>query len=53
MADIVYLAIIVVFFIVCVGYVHVCGRIIGPDEVVDFESDLDDTETEPALERAA
>ena len=33
MADIVFLATIVAFFMLCVGYVAVCGRIIGPDDI--------------------
>ena len=31
MADLVFIAIVVVFFALCVGYVRVCDRIIGPD----------------------
>ena len=53
MADIVFLAIIVAFFLLCVAYTELCSRIIGPDEVLEPEARLDDPEDEPALERAA
>ncbi len=33
MADIVYLAVIVAFFALCVAFVRACDRIIGPDEL--------------------
>jgi hypothetical protein len=31
MADVLFLVITVAFFLLCVGYVQVCDRIIGPD----------------------
>ena len=31
MADLVFIVIVVAFFAVCVGYVGLCDRIIGPD----------------------
>ena len=31
MADVVFVVIILAFFALCVGYVKVCDRIIGPD----------------------
>jgi hypothetical protein len=31
MADLLFVVITIVFFVVCIGYVHVCDRIIGPD----------------------
>jgi hypothetical protein len=31
MADLLFVVITIVFFVVCVGYVHVCDSIIGPD----------------------
>jgi len=38
-ADLVFIVIVVAFFALCVGYVRLCDRIIGPDsparEVVD------------------
>jgi len=49
-ADIVFLGVIVAFFMLCVGYVWLCGRIVGPD-VVEVESD-DDAEFD-LLEQAA
>jgi hypothetical protein len=44
MADLLFVVITIVFFVVCVGYVHVCDRIIGPDphlpdEVADGPAD--------------
>jgi hypothetical protein len=53
-ADIAFLATIVAFFILCIGYVELCGRIIGPDEVVELEGvDADESADDEALERAA
>ncbi len=52
MADIIFLATIVAFFLLCVGYVSLCGRIIGPEEpAIDAEDN--DASSEAALERAA
>ena len=34
MADVLFIAILVAFFGVCVGFVHVCDRVIGGDETV-------------------
>ena len=31
MADVLFIVIVVAFFALCVGYVRVCDRIIGPD----------------------
>jgi hypothetical protein len=31
MADVVFVAILVAFFVLSIGLVHLCGRIIGPD----------------------
>ena len=31
LVDLVFLLIVVAFFAVCIGYVHLCDRIIGPD----------------------
>ena len=33
MADIIFIAITIAFFVLCVLYVHWCDRIIGPDEL--------------------
>jgi hypothetical protein len=30
-ADVLFVVITIAFFVVCVGYVHLCDRIIGPD----------------------
>jgi hypothetical protein len=30
-ADVMFIAILVVFFGVCVGYVRICDRVIGPE----------------------
>jgi hypothetical protein len=40
-ADVLFVVITVAFFVLCVGYVKLCDRIIGPDPVVD--SDIPDT----------
>ncbi|HVV35339.1 MAG TPA: hypothetical protein VHC63_01965 [Acidimicrobiales bacterium] len=52
MTDIAFLATIVAFFALCVGYVNVCGRIIGPDIPHQIEDD-GDTAGADALEPAA
>ena len=51
MADVLMLAIVVAFFVVCVAYVGLCDRIIGADplELIDNEK-VDDPDE---LERAA
>jgi len=41
MADLLFVVITIAFFVLCVGYVHVCDRIIGPDP-----RQPDDTDTE-------
>jgi hypothetical protein len=41
-ADIVFLTTIVAFFLVCVGYVWACGRIIGNETVIDAEEPSQD-----------
>lgn len=53
MADIAFLATIVAFFILCVGYVELCGRIIGPDDIAELETDQDEPAGDAPLERAA
>ena len=53
MTDIVFLATIVAFFILCVGFVNVCGRIIGPDEIPTPEPLSDDLSAHPQQEWAA
>lgn len=35
MADLVFVAVIVAFFALATGFVVVCDRIIGPDELID------------------
>jgi hypothetical protein len=39
MADLLFVVITIAFFVVCVGYVHVCDRIIGPDPRRPGETD--------------
>ncbi len=53
MADIAFLATIVAFFILCVGYINLCGRIIGPDDVAEVETGFDEETWHSELERAA
>ena len=43
MTDLVFVVITIVFFVVCVGYVRLCDRIIGPDTAVP---DVHDEERE-------
>jgi hypothetical protein len=46
-ADLLFVVITVAFFVLCVGYVHLCDRIIGPDPAPEaggersFESDTE------------
>ena len=35
MADLLFVLITIAFFVVCVGYVRVCDRIIGPDPSIE------------------
>jgi hypothetical protein len=42
MSDVVYIAVLVVFFALCTLYVQLCDRMIGPDELA-----LADKDTEP------
>ena len=51
MLDVVYLLAIAAFFALCLGYIHLCDRIIGGDDelAVDDESG----EAAPLLEQAA
>jgi hypothetical protein len=37
MADLLFIAITIAFFVVCVGYVRVCDRIIGPDPAIESD----------------
>jgi hypothetical protein len=43
MADLVFVAVIIVFFALCLGLVKACDRIIGPD---DPQLDAEHTEAE-------
>lgn len=42
MRDVVFVLIAGAFFMLCVGYVHLCDRIIGPDPELADEPDLID-----------
>jgi hypothetical protein len=53
MADIAFLATIVAFFILCVGYINLCGRIIGPDEIGEVADGFEEEPWQSELERAA
>ena len=48
MADLLYLATIVAFFALMVVFVRVCERIVGRDDVVGTDVDLDVPETNDA-----
>jgi hypothetical protein len=41
MADLVFVSIIVVFFVLCIAYLRWCDRIIGPDEFGAERDDVD------------
>ena len=42
MADVIFIAITIAFFLICVAYVNWCDRIIGPDDFGPvIESDVD------------
>jgi hypothetical protein len=45
--DLLFVVITIVFFVVCVGYVRLCDRIIGPDPAVAGSADQ---ESEPVAE---
>jgi hypothetical protein len=52
MADLLFVVITFAFFVICVGYVHVCDRIIGPDPIsrdsdADIGGDRNRPEDEP------
>lgn len=49
MRDVVYLLIVVAFFTLCVGYVGLCDRIIGPDPA-DLSNPQHNTVGDPSLE---
>ena len=38
MADVLFVVITVAFFVLCIGYVKVCDRIIGPDPALPSET---------------
>ena len=40
MADLVFIVIVVAFFALCVGYVRLCDRIIGPDSPAREPADV-------------
>ena len=44
MTDVLFLAIILVFFVIAVLFVHACERIVGPDLEADAPSDTAETE---------
>ena len=46
MADVLFLAILVAFFAICVVFVHACERIIGPD--LEAEAAIDAAPSEQA-----
>ena len=48
MADLLFVIITIAFFVLCVGYVRVCDRIIGPDPATSTPA----TPPEPEREEA-
>ena len=53
MADFVFIATIVAFFLLCVGYVSLCERIIGREDVSLVEVDAAAAVDDAVLDRAA
>jgi Na+-transporting methylmalonyl-CoA/oxaloacetate decarboxylase gamma subunit len=48
MGDVVMVLVILAFFVVCIGYVTWCGRIIGPDPEAVEQLDDDTEGADPA-----
>ncbi len=44
MADVLFLIVLVAFFMLCVGFVRICDRVIGVDATVAPASSIDDDE---------
>jgi hypothetical protein len=53
MQDVVYMAVVVVFFVLAGLFVVACDRIIGPDEAALAEGPHGETAPEPEAERLA
>jgi hypothetical protein len=52
-ADVLFVVITIAFFVLCVGYVKLCDRIIGPDAQPDLEvPDAGLPEAEPQVARS-
>jgi hypothetical protein len=47
-SDVIYIAVMIVFFVLCALYVHLCDRMIGPDEIA-----LAARDDEPAADDAS
>jgi hypothetical protein len=45
-ADLLFVVITVAFFVLCIGYVRVCDRIIGPDPTPTPSTPAEDAERE-------
>ncbi len=41
MSDVIFIALMIVFFILCTLYVQLCDRMIGPDELAMVGRDID------------
>ena len=50
MADVIFIAITIAFFVLCVLYVNWCDRIIGPDEFGPAAANSDAGADEPVSE---
>jgi hypothetical protein len=46
MADLLFVVITIAFFLLCVGYVRVCDRIIGPDPAPPSTAGREESERE-------
>jgi len=44
MSDLVYLAVLLAFFVVSIGFIALCDRIIGPDGATTSAEPVDDEE---------
>ena len=51
MADLAFMVVVVAFFLLCVGYVRVCDRIIGPDSPVGDSQDIERVDDPEAVVR--
>ncbi len=54
MVDVLYIAVLIAFFALMVGFVRLCERVVGRDDVVDVDltdDDIDPDDGAPATDR--